>query len=82
MHTESTVADFGVCVDVVDRGCQALLVFELVGEKFHAVQVNRSVANLPGYSNGFIGARILELDLDLTSYGQVGSGKQTNPAFA
>jgi hypothetical protein len=60
---------------------QAPLILEFIGEKFHAVQVDRPVTNFSANSNRFIGAWILELDLDMTSYCQVGCGKQANAAF-
>lgn len=54
----------------------------ILGEKFHAVQINRPITNLPADANRFVRSRILELDLDLTAHRKVGRGKQADTAFA
>ncbi len=58
---------------------QTSLIF---GEKFHAVQINRPIANLSANPNRFVGSWILEFDLDLTAYRKIGGGKQSDTAFA
>jgi len=61
---------------------RVLLVFELVGEKFHAVEVDASIANFSAYVDRLIGSRIFEFDFYLTSNRQIGGGKQADSALA
>jgi len=59
-----------------------LLSFEFVVEKFNSIQVDAPVTDFSSESNRLFGTGILELDVDMTSYWQVGGGEQANPAFA
>ena len=59
-----------------------MLSFQFVVEKFDSIQVNAPVADFSADSNRLFGAGILELDVDITSHGQVGCGEEANSAFA
>src|ERR1700730_1961693 len=61
---------------------QLPLTFAFVREKFNPVQVDRPITDFPSNSDRLIGAWVFEFDFDMTSHRQVGSGKQTNTAFA
>jgi hypothetical protein len=53
-----------------------------VREKFNTVQVDHPITDFASNSDRLIGAWVFEFDFDMTSHRQVGSGKQTNTAFA
>ena len=71
-----------VSADVGAQARQAPAIFKFFGKKFHAVEVDGSIADFSANSNRFVSTWILEFDLDLASYRKIGSGKKTDAAFA
>src|ERR1700693_3876785 len=71
-----------VAADVGAQARQAAPIFKFFGKKFHAVQIDGSIADFSANSNRVVSTWIFEFDLNLAAYRKIGCRKQANAAFA